>query len=66
MTPTELALLRRAADARIATNPQTRAVNRRGIFHFDPHLQKMSTIDAVAGVLTVSTKGATEAVLPCC
>jgi calcium-translocating P-type ATPase len=39
---------------------------RRHEFHFDPVLKLMSTVDEREGALTVHTKGAPEAVLPCC
>ena len=39
---------------------------RRHEFHFDPVLKLMSTVDECDGRLFVHTKGAPEAVLPCC
>ncbi len=39
---------------------------RRHEFHFDPVLKLMSTVDERDGRLLVHTKGAPEAVLPCC
>jgi calcium-translocating P-type ATPase len=39
---------------------------RRHEFHFDPVLKLMSTVDERDGRLSVHTKGAPEAVLPCC
>jgi len=71
--PTELALLRLAADQGDPLTPQDRAARRRAVFHFDPHLQRMTTVDTEAGTravgsaaLAVHTKGAPESVLPCC
>ncbi|OJY39040.1 cation-transporting P-type ATPase [Pseudonocardia sp. 73-21] len=60
--PTELALLRLATDLGVGVTPAERAAARRTVFHFDAHLKRMSTLDH--GVL--HTKGAPEAVLPCC
>jgi calcium-translocating P-type ATPase len=67
--PTELALLRLAADYGL---PDRGA--RRRLFAFDPHLKRMSTLDeefigageSRRSVLAVHTKGAPESVLPCC
>jgi len=42
------------------------AGERRHEFHFDPVLKLMSTVDERDGALMVHTKGAPEAVLPCC
>ena len=64
--PTELALLRLAADLGVAVEPVTRDAGRRSVFHFDAHLKRMSTVDESAGGVTVHTKGALETVLPCC
>jgi magnesium-transporting ATPase (P-type) len=62
--PTELALLRLAAKLNVA--PTERDNQRRAVFHFDPHLKRMSTIDVTRGITTVHMKGAVETVLPCC
>ena len=70
--PTELALLVLAGDRGAPLSLQDRASRRRAIFHFDPHVQRMTTIDTetAAGqgppVLAVHTKGAPESVLPSC
>jgi len=70
--PTELALLILAQDQGAPLSPQARLDARRGVFHFDPHLQRMTTLDiepAVGqrpAVLAAHTKGAPESVLPCC
>ena len=39
---------------------------RRALFHFDPSLRLMSTVDERGGRLWVDSKGAPEAVLPRC
>ncbi len=62
--PTELALLRLATDLRVGVPPAERATARRTVFHFDAHLKRMSTVDGTSPV--IHTKGAPEAVLPCC
>ena len=64
--PTELALLNLANELGVAVAPGARRTARRAVFHFDPHLQRMSTVDAEAGGLAIHTKGAPETVLPCC
>ncbi len=70
--PTELALLVLAADAGIALDPGARATARRAVFHFDPHLQRMTTLDEEPAdgrgrpVVAAHTKGAPESVLPRC
>jgi len=64
--PTELALLRLAAHQDVAVAPAARDVARRKIFHFDAHLKRMSSVDAMAAGVAVHTKGAPETVLPCC
>ena len=72
--PTELALLRLASELGVAVAPAGRHAARRAVFHFDPHLQRMSTVDEEraqqtdqeASVLAVHTKGAPESVVPCC
>ncbi|WUH89754.1 cation-transporting P-type ATPase [Streptomyces sp. NBC_00433] len=78
--PTELALLRLASDLGVAVTPARRKAARRAVFHFDAHLKRMSTVDDDAGTAAddragtahgaggavVHTKGAPEAVLPCC
>jgi len=64
--PTELALLELAAGARVPVRPAERDRSRRALYHFDPHLKRMSTLDEVDGALVVHTKGAPESVLPLC
>ncbi|MEU8246832.1 cation-transporting P-type ATPase [Nonomuraea sp. NPDC048916] len=62
--PTEVAMLQ-AADqlrAEAAGRPATRL----RLFHFDPVLKRMSTVDRRDGGTWVDTKGAPEAVLPHC
>ncbi|SPM34373.1 Magnesium-transporting ATPase (P-type) [Mycobacterium rhizamassiliense] len=65
--PTELALLEVARSLGVPLNPHDRDAGRRAVFHFDPHLRRMSTVD-IEGDRTVAvhTKGAPETVLPCC
>ncbi len=64
--PTETALLlaarRMGADVAAATREQSC----RTVFHFDPTLKLMSTVDDVNGIQWVHTKGAPEAVLARC
>lgn len=64
--PTELALLRLAADLGVAADPARREAARRAMFHFDAHLSRMSSVDEESGTVAVHTKGALETVLPCC
>jgi calcium-translocating P-type ATPase len=65
--PTELALLELARTVGAPLAPADREANRRAMFHFDPHLKRMSTVDRECdGTLAVHTKGAPETVLPCC
>ncbi|MGA5305869.1 cation-translocating P-type ATPase [Nucisporomicrobium flavum] len=64
--PTELALLRLAQHQGAAVPPAARDAGRRKIFHFDAHLKRMTSVDEMAGVVAVHTKGAPETVLPCC
>ena len=48
-------------------DPHDRDAGRRAMFHFDPHLRRMSTVDAEGdGNIAVHTKGAPETVLPSC
>ncbi len=65
--PTELALLELARTVGVPPDPHARDAGRRAVFHFDPHLLRMSTVD-VEGDATVAvhTKGAPETVLPWC
>jgi magnesium-transporting ATPase (P-type) len=62
--PTELTLLELARTCGRDVAPAARADGRRAIFHFDPHLKLMSTLDAVGSELVLSVKGAPEAVMP--
>lgn len=70
--PTELALLTLASQGGAPPSVEDRARRRRAVFHFDPHLQRMTTIDDERGpgqpspALAVHTKGAPESVLGCC
>ena len=67
--PTELALLTLASDRKAGVTTVARAAGRRGIFHFDPHLQRMTTIDraTIPGPsVALHTKGAPESVLALC
>ena len=69
--PTELALLRLATDLGVGVVPALRHARRQAVFHFDAHLQRMSTVDTETvdtenGIAAVHTKGAPETVLPCC
>ena len=61
---TEVALLAAAADLAGDIDLAHRRDRRRTLFHFDPGLKLMSTVEtAPTGALTVHTKGAPEAVL---
>ncbi|GAA3340765.1 cation-transporting P-type ATPase [Amorphoplanes nipponensis] len=64
--PTELALLRLAAEFGVPRDPAERDAARRRLFPFDAHLKRMSTVDATAAGPAVHTKGAPEMVLECC
>ena len=64
--PTELALLDLAERAGVAIDPGARDAARRHLFHFDPVLKLMSTVDARAGGTWVDVKGAPESLLPRC
>ncbi len=55
---------RRASRRRVDAARRER--ERRALFHFDPSLRLMSTVDERGGGLWVDTKGAPEAVLPRC
>ena len=63
---TEIALLEVAAALGAATPAEQRERGRRALFHFDPTLKLMSTVDDAGGALGVHTKGAPETVLPHC
>ncbi|CAN5390406.1 cation-transporting P-type ATPase [soil metagenome] len=65
--PTELALLELARTAGVPLDPNDRDAGRRAVFHFDPHLLRMSTVDVEDdGTVAVHTKGAPETVVPLC
>jgi calcium-translocating P-type ATPase len=62
--PTEIALLLAAATLGEDTDITERKRRRRGLFHFDPTLRMMSTVDQDRhGTLVVHTKGAAEELL---
>jgi calcium-translocating P-type ATPase len=64
--PTELALLRLAADYGQDISREHREAGRRQLFRFDPRLKLMTTADESGGRLAINTKGAPEAVLALC
>ncbi len=64
--PTEIALLELAADRGQAVSASARESGRRAVFHFDPRIKLMTTLDQDGQVPTVHTKGAPEEVLPRC
>ena len=65
--PTELAPLELAQDLGVGISAHDRDVGRLAIFHFDPRLKRMSTVNSEdGGTATVNTKGAPETVLPLC
>ena len=64
--PTEVAILEAASKVGTQLDAETRERRRHAVFHFDPSLRLMSTIDEREGRLWVDTKGAPEAVLPHC
>ena len=64
--PTETALLLVAGNLGADVGTPTREQSRRAVFHFDPSLKLMSSIDKVDGAVWVHTKGAPESVLACC
>ena len=64
--PTELALLDAAVDLDPARGDTITEGGRLRLFHFDPRLKLMSTIDRRDTQVCVDTKGAPEAVLPRC
>jgi len=63
---TEVALLDAAAGLGQDMPAHMRDQMRHALFHFDPTLKLMSTIDDCDGVLGIHTKGAPETVLPHC
>ncbi|MSW37299.1 MAG: HAD-IC family P-type ATPase [Actinobacteria bacterium] len=64
--PTDLALLDAARALGADVDPQRRTANRLRMFHFDPQLRLMSTIDTETRGTVVHTKGAPEEVLARC
>lgn len=65
--PTELALLQWAHQTGVLLDPVEGEAARGAVFHFDPHLKRMSTVDVERdATVAVHTKGAPETVLPCC
>jgi calcium-translocating P-type ATPase len=64
--PTEIALLELARAFDRQHSATSRDEKRLTIFHFDPHLKLMSTIDTVPGAAAVSVKGAPEVLVPLC
>lgn len=64
--PTEIALLELAADRGQAVSASGRESGRSAVFHFDPRIKLMTTLDQDGGSLTIHTKGAPEEVLPRC
>jgi calcium-translocating P-type ATPase len=64
--PTEVALLELASTRGWAVTPATRTAGRRALFHFDPQLKMMTTLDDEGPLVTIHTKGAPEEVLPRC
>ena len=64
--PTELAILEAAERLGEDADPERRERARRGLFPFDPRRKLMSTVDARAGQLWVSCKGAPDEVLAHC
>jgi calcium-translocating P-type ATPase len=64
--PTEIALLRAAAELGEEVGTLERERSRKQRFNFDPGLRLMSTVDERRDELWVHVKGAPEAVLPLC
>jgi calcium-translocating P-type ATPase len=64
--PTEVAVLLAAQRLGADIGVAEREARRRWQFHFDPERKLMSTIDTDGDRLIVHTKGAPEALLPCC
>jgi calcium-translocating P-type ATPase len=64
--PTETALLLAAQRLGADITANTREQSCRAVFHFDPTLKLMSTIDEVDGRLWTNTKGAPESVIAHC
>ncbi|HTX30388.1 MAG TPA: cation-transporting P-type ATPase [Solirubrobacteraceae bacterium] len=64
--PTEIAVLKAARTLDADVDPDRRERHRRHLYSFDAHRKLMSTLDADASELRLSTKGAPDAVLPAC
>jgi calcium-translocating P-type ATPase len=64
--PTEIALLELARLAGVELDLNAREAQRRRLFHFDPVLKRMSTVDERDRRLWVDSKGAPEQLLPSC
>ncbi|WP_431920945.1 cation-translocating P-type ATPase [Nonomuraea jabiensis] len=64
--PTEVAMLQAAGHLGVSLDAASRSGRRLRLFHFDPVLKRMSTIDERDGRVWVDTKGAPETVLPHC
>ncbi|WP_406830610.1 cation-transporting P-type ATPase [Pedococcus sp. KACC 23699] len=62
--PTELALLHMSST--LGLDPGAPRGERIALFHFDPALRRMSTVDRDADRVRVHTKGAPEELLPLC
>jgi calcium-translocating P-type ATPase len=62
--PTEIGLLQAAE--RLGRGRPPSAVTRITQFHFDPALKLMTTVDQRGDAVWIDTKGAPEALLPCC
>lgn len=62
--PTEIALLELASARGQAVSAATREARRRRLFHFDPRLKLMTTLDEDDAVRTVHTKGAPRKCFP--
>ncbi len=64
--PTEVALLEAAARLDPEIDVADRERNRRQLFHFDPALRRMSTVDDRGGRIWIDAKGAPEAIVQRC
>ncbi len=63
---TEIALLRAALVLGVDVSLRARQQSRQRVFHFDPALKLMSTVDETPNGIVVHSKGAPEAVLARC
>jgi calcium-translocating P-type ATPase len=64
--PTEIALPQTGAALGASTDPGKRHRSRIALYHFEPHLKLMSTVDSEGPRCWLHTKGAPEAVLAHC